>query len=93
MRETGYARELATASIDGQRIERIYVKDQGQDEIRFSWWKEGRMIMRPLDLPEAELLPLLQQAMMKGVFSEKFLKGLHDAIYDARREASYADET
>ena len=44
MRDTKYATELAMASIsfpagDQARIERIHIKEIGQDEIRFSWWK------------------------------------------------------
>jgi hypothetical protein len=93
MRETRYARERATADIHGQRIERIFVKEQGQDEIRFSWWKDGGMMMRPLDLPESELLPLLREAIMKGVFTEQFLKELHETLYETRQNAKYAIET
>ncbi|MCR0983137.1 hypothetical protein [Roseomonas populi] len=84
MRDTHYATELAHADIGGSRIERLHVKHQGQDEIRFSWWKDGRMMMRPLDLPENELLPLFQAAIRNGVFSEDFLRDLHAALYDAR---------
>ena len=81
MRDTPYAKELVTANFvfpdgDEGRIERLYVKELQQDEIRFSWWKDGKMMMRPLDLREDELLPLLANAIEKGVFSEAFLKGL-----------------
>ncbi len=72
MRDTGYARELARADIGGHRIERLYVKDRGEEEIRFSWWKDGRMQTRPLDLPEDQLLPLLAEAIREGVFSKRF---------------------
>ena len=83
MRDTPYAREIVSATdAIGQSIERIFVKEQQQEEIRFSWWKNGTMVIRPLDLPEAELLPLLCDAIRKGVFSPEFLKGLHEALYD-----------
>lgn len=73
MRETAYANELKTAAdIHGQRIERLYVKEKKRDEIRFSWWPEGRMANRPLDIPEDELLALMADALAEGVFSEKF---------------------
>jgi hypothetical protein len=34
-RDTPYATELVTAEIDGNRIERIFVKAENQHEIRF----------------------------------------------------------
>lgn len=92
MRETGYAKEVATADINGCRIERIIVKEFGQPEIRFSWWKDGRFQTRPLDLSEQELLPLVEEAIRQGVFSEWFLQKLHSALYNTRREAKYASE-
>ena len=76
MRDTEYATELATAEVRDCRIERIYVKGEGQDEIRFAWWPDGRMANRPLDVPEDMLLELIHEAVQKGVFSEKFLRGL-----------------
>lgn len=93
MRDTRYATEKATADIGGCRIERIFVKEQEQDEIRFSWWKDGAMMMRPLDLPEEQLLPLIVLAIRKGVFTEDFMQGLQAAIYETRRGAAYADQS
>lgn len=76
-RDTRYAQEIETAQDDmGQRIERILVKEKGREEIRFSWWPDGKFVIRPLDIPEDELLPLFRQAISKGVFSETFLDGL-----------------
>jgi hypothetical protein len=43
---------------------------------RFSWWKEGRMIPRPLDATEDQLLTLLKNALQEGVFSDRFLAEL-----------------
>lgn len=81
MRDTPYARELKTAiDSNGQAIERILVKEHGQEEIRFSWWKDGKMMMRPLDLPEEELLSLLAKAITTGVFCEEFLRGLQGVL-------------
>jgi hypothetical protein len=86
-RETPYARELATAKLpsgtDGKAfvaIERIHVKQADQVEIRFSWWQGARMMPRPLDLPEEELLPLLKAAVDAGVFSDEFLTGLRRVL-------------
>lgn len=81
LRDTSYAREIRSASVifrDGTegRIELLFVKSSQQEEIRFSWWKEGRMILRPLDLPEDALLALLAEAVKRGVFSEGFIESL-----------------
>jgi hypothetical protein len=95
MRDTAYATEIATASDGfGQTIERIFVKGEYQrEEIRFSWWSNGNLVIRPLDLPEDELLPLVCEAIRKGVFSTQFLKGLHEALYDIRQGQRDAEGT
>ena len=81
MRDTGYATELKTAEdAAGQRIERLYVKGSAREEIRFSWWKDGQLVIRPLDLPEDELLALMGAAIERGVFKDEFLVGLYAAI-------------
>ncbi len=86
MRDTPYATEIKTAKDENcQRIERIFVKEFQREEIRFSWWPNGAMAVRPLDLPEDELLVLMRLAIQKGVFSSTFLKELHGAIYDEKR--------
>lgn len=79
-RDTSYATELATAVIqDGDseiRIERLFVKASASEEIRFSWWRAGKMIPRPPDLPESQLLPLMKQAIDNGVFTPNFISEL-----------------
>jgi hypothetical protein len=85
MRDTSYAQEIATASVtfpsgSEARIERLLIKESQQEEIRFSWWKDNRMMLRPLDLPENELLILLKAALQENVFSESFLKDLHEIL-------------
>ncbi|MGV9009664.1 hypothetical protein [Brevundimonas sp.] len=86
LRDTNYATEIATVTDElGQRIERIHVKDRDRPEIRFSWWPNGKMAVRPLDIPEDELLALMRQAIRKNVFSSEFLKGLHEALYDDKQ--------
>lgn len=78
MRDTPYATELCPPGIirwsesEEGRIERILVKDSGQEEIRFSWWKNGNITPRPLDLSEDDLITLLRDAAAKGVFSDNF---------------------
>lgn len=86
MRDTEYAKELASADINGCRIERLFVKGENQEEIRFSWWVDGRMANRPLDLPEHELLALLRAAIAKGVFTPGFLRDLHSSLYELKPE-------
>ena len=88
MRDTPYATELAHASItfpggSEGRIERLRFKEppeEGMEGIRFSWWKEGRMIPRPLDATEDQLLALLKNALLEGVFSERFLAELRKML-------------
>ncbi|PEL14303.1 hypothetical protein [Bacillus sp. AFS017336] len=65
-------------------IEKIKVKSTGQNEIRFAYYKlnknnNERLILRPLDLNETELLQLFIDAVNKEVFSSNFrntLKGI-----------------
>jgi hypothetical protein len=85
MRDTQYATELATGTIafdavNEGKIERILVKEYGQDEIRFSWWKDGRMMMRPLDLTEDDLLILVGNGIQAGVFTPEFRKKLKELL-------------
>lgn len=81
-RDTDYAAELARATFsfpgtdEEARLERLYIKKLGQEEVRFSWWKAGRMAMRPLDLPEADLLELLREGVTRGVLSPGFVAEL-----------------
>ena len=72
LRDTEYAREIAAVEHGEARIERLYVKNEDQEEIRFSWWKDGKLMMRPLDLPENDLLVLLEKALDKDIFSSEF---------------------
>jgi hypothetical protein len=76
MRDTAYATEIATASVswgDSEgRIERLRIKDSGEIEIRFSWWKDGRLAPRPLDLNEDDLLVLMERAVAADVFTAGF---------------------
>lgn len=88
MRNTPYATELAHGSVtfpsgSEGRIERLRFKeppDQGMEGIRFSWWKDGGMVPRPLDATEDQLLTLLKDSIQKGVFSERFLTELRQLL-------------
>ena len=90
-RDTRYATEIRTArDAIGQSIERIFVKQHQREEIRFSWWTNGTMVIRPLDLPEEELLPLMREAIRQGVFSPTFLKSLHEVLHDEPHDGNNA---
>jgi hypothetical protein len=88
MRDTSYATELkppASIAFDASnegRIEHIFVKEHSQEEIRFSWWRDGRMMMRPLDLSENDLLTLLHDAFERGIFTTVFRAKLRDMLLE-----------
>jgi hypothetical protein len=72
------ALELVSASLrlrdrSEARIERLYVKGENREEIRFSWWKDGKITPRPLDLPEAKLIQLIRKGIACGVLSDAFV--------------------
>ena len=73
MRDTDYAKELVPPAVlkyDGgneARLERLQMKETGEVEIRLSWWKDSRMMLRPLDLLEGDLLRLLAKGFRQGV--------------------------
>lgn len=88
LRDTPYATELARGSVtfpsgtEG-RIERLCFKqglDVGLEGIRFSWWKDGRMVPRPLDATEDELLAMFKDSLQRGVFSERFRAELRQLL-------------
>ena len=81
MRDTEYATEIKTAKVDAgdgheSRMECLWIKAKEQQEIRFSWWHKDALMMRPLDLPESELLLLFKEAIRLGVISSKFQEDL-----------------
>jgi hypothetical protein len=72
LRDTKYATEIARSVIsspggDEARIERLRIKATDQIEIRLSWWKNGQMLPRPLDLTEADFLKLVVLGIRDGV--------------------------
>ena len=89
MRDTKYAKELARATFDltpesQGRIERLFFKREQKEGYRFSWWKNNRMIPRPLDFTEEEFLMLLELAIREGVFSDSFLGKFKELIENIR---------
>lgn len=84
LRDAPYPKVLAHGSVtfpsgmEG-RIERLRFKegvDAGLECIRFSWWKDGRLVPRPLDSTEDQLLELLKDSLQEGVFTQIFLAKL-----------------
>lgn len=86
MRETKYAQELCEPGIrrfpsgDEARIEKLHIKESGEEEIRFSWWKDGKMVARPLDLSEDDLIALFRDAVAKDVFTPAFRLALRSIL-------------
>jgi hypothetical protein len=76
MRDTRYATEQCTSKIGDNRLERLFIKASRQEEIRVSWWPDGRMANRPLDVTEVDFIKLLAQGIADGVLSRQFLPKL-----------------
>jgi hypothetical protein len=85
VRETKYAKILAEAVIglpEGHqaKAERLIVKAWGTEELRFSWWNQGRFMPRPLDMEESDWIELFREAIMEGVFTQEFIKNLKSIL-------------
>lgn len=85
MRDNSYARllvqaELSLGDSNEARAERLLVKDSGEEEIRFSWWSNGNIVPRPLDMPESQWVELFKAAVRQGVFTDDFRKSLIRAL-------------
>ena len=67
-------------------IERIIVNDgDGQEEIRWVFFKDTmkskhQLIARPLDLPEEDLLELIQKSIKEKLFSKSFVDSLKEIL-------------
>ncbi len=83
MRDTNYVREISRGIYSSSqnsegRIESLYIKAHSQEEIRFAWWKDGNLVMRPLDPTEDELSILIRNSVKSGAFSVDFPCRLKD---------------
>ena len=87
MRQTNYLRETPHAGYiaegrlpvgDGDecRVELLHVKDRNSEEIRFSWWRNGKYIRHSLELTEDQLLDLFRKGIINGVFKPDFRQRL-----------------
>lgn len=84
-----YAAILRHADFGGARIERIFLRDELRQAVRFSDWRGGRFNPRALEIGEDELIVLLGDAIALGVFSLAFLCELR-AVLDAQTGVRYA---
>ena len=90
VKTTNYCTILQQSIIDkgsyGYGIERIIVNDgDGQEEIRWVFFKDTQKrrmqtIARPLDLPEDDLLELIQRAIKEKLFSKSFVDSLKEIL-------------
>jgi hypothetical protein len=77
LRDTKYATLLGQVSIElstpgsEARLERLYVKNFGGVAIRLSWWKDGNIAMRPLDLSERDFWRLVAKAIQEGLLCDE----------------------
>ena len=90
VKETRYSKVLRQAKMRDNNvaygIEKIFVKELNQEEIRFVYFKdtvrrEEQLVARPLDLPEDDLIKLMKVSIKQNVFSKEFvckLKGILD---------------
>lgn len=78
---------LAHADLGSARIERLFLREEREEAVRFR--RTGAAAVRALELPENELLVLLGDAIARGVFSAAFLSELR-TVLDAQSRARYA---
>ena len=72
---------IDTTGTSKTSIEKIFIKELNQFEIRFAYYKQNakgnfNLVLRPLDLPESELLTLFKNSIPEGIFSKTFLIAL-----------------
>ena len=90
IKTTDYCTVLQQSIIDkgtyAYGIERIIVNDgDGQEEIRWVFFKDTmrakhQLIARPLDLPEEDLLELIQKSIKEKLFSKSFVDTLKEIL-------------
>ena len=92
-KETRYCKVLRQAKIRDNNvaygIEKIFVKELNQEEIRFVYFKdiikgsimmEEQLVARPLDLPEDDLIRLMELSIKQNVFSKEFVGKLKEIL-------------
>jgi hypothetical protein len=80
---SNYCDVLKTASLnlnesEQARAEKIRLKTNGNEELRFSWRTQNgaKFVPRPLDLPEAQWVELFDSAVKSEVISQDFIKNM-----------------
>jgi hypothetical protein len=63
-------------SDDELRLERVWLKRDRYEALRFTVWRGGRFIPGPAHLTEPELIALLERGLEGGVFSDFFRRQL-----------------
>lgn len=76
-------------------VERIFVKEKEQEEIRFALYKHNfkgedkvqdkKLVARPVDLTEEELFDLLEKAFQEEIFTQAFLEKLKESLSQATK--------
>ncbi len=54
----------------------MFIKKRDREEIRFSWWKNNKMIPRPPDGTTDEWLDLFEKAIKNNVLPKRFMNEL-----------------
>lgn len=89
LKETDYCQLVEQGRLEKEdhvsTVERIFVKEKGEYEIRFAYYKPNkknneRLVLRPLDLNEDDLYKVLMDAIDKDVFTDNFLNKLKTYI-------------
>lgn len=75
-----HRQKLAHVEIDGARIERLCVKETAKQVVSFSWWPNGKMAGKPLEVPEEHLLLLIKAAIDEDVLTEDFVWELRSLL-------------
>lgn len=82
LRKTPHAELCAQACLsrdnsnDELRLERLWLKREGYEALRFTVWRSGRFIPGPARLTEPELIALLEKGLESDVFSDFFRRQL-----------------
>jgi hypothetical protein len=102
-RETNYCILLNDVEIKESeeyfpRIEKIFVKsDKNREEIRFCLHKtyfnknstsSKKLVPRPLDITESQLLELIEKSIENKIFSEGFLESLSRILKSKKRSSN-----
>lgn len=89
IKETKYCKVLKQAKLRDNNfvygIEKILVKELNQEEIRFVYFKDTirmseQLVARPLDLPEKDLIKLIQISIKQNIFSKEFIFKLKEIL-------------